>query len=124
MASPQRVARMREEVIKDTSDILRKMKDPRLGFVTVTGAEVTTDMRYVKIFVSVLGEEDAVERSMEALASGAGFVRSEIGKRIRLRHTPEITFRLDRSVQQGARIDQLLADIRRDEESKNAGDDN
>lgn len=111
MASEQRVARMREEVKRDASDIISKMKDPRLGFVTVTDAEVSRDLRYVHIFVSVLGDAQAVEKSMEALRSGTGYVRTEIGRRLQLRHTPEISFKIDESARQGARIDEILAGL-------------
>jgi ribosome-binding factor A len=111
MASEQRVARIREEIRRDASEVISKMKDPRLGFVTVTDAEVTRDLRYVRIFVSVLGDAEAVEKTMIALQSGIGFIRSELGQRLKLRHTPEITFKLDESVQRGASIEALIAQI-------------
>jgi len=116
MASPQRIARVREEVRKEASDILRKMKDPRLGFVTVTGADVSPDLRHVKIYVSVYGDDAETERTMAALLSATGFVRTELGQRIRLRYTPEVVFKLDNSARHGARIEELLADLHRPQE--------
>lgn len=107
----QRVARIREEVKKEASDIIRRLKDPRVGFVTVTDTEVSSDMRYVKIFVSVLGSEEEKQKTMEALHRATGFIRTELGGRIRLRHTPEIHFKFDESIERGARIFELLREV-------------
>lgn len=112
MASAQRIARLREEIKRDVSDILSKMKDPRLGFVTVTDVEVSRDLGYVRIFVSVYGEGDAVEKTWTALKSGTGYVRSELGQRLRLRHVPEIVFKADESAARGQRINSILAQLR------------
>ena len=112
MATQQRVERVREAIKQETSDIIRKMKDPRVSFVTVTDAEVSRDLRHVKIFVSVLGDEEAKKAAMEGLERATGYIHSEIGQRIRLRHTPEILFRLDESIERGARISQLLKELR------------
>ena len=110
---PKRVA---EAIRSEVANILtREMKDPRLGFATVTDVEVSGDLRHVKIFVSVMGDEAQVSETMAALESAQGFIRSEIGKRIRLRHTPEISFRHDTSIQHGARVFQLLQEIRKEE---------
>ena len=73
------------------------------------------DLRHVKIFVSVMGDEAQIVETMAALERAQGFIRSEIGKRIRLRHTPEIVFRHDTSIQHGARVFQLLQEIRKEE---------
>jgi ribosome-binding factor A len=94
---PKRIA---EAIRTEVADILaREMKDPRLGFATVTDVEVSGDLRHVKIFVSVMGDETQVSETMAALESATGFVRTEIGKRVRLRHTPEIVFRHDTSLE-------------------------
>lgn len=107
-----RSSRVAEEIKKEVSVIIsRELKDPRVGFVTVTGVEVTNDLRYAKIFVSVLGSEEDEERSLAALNNAKGLIRSEIGKRIRLRFAPEITFIVDKSLEKGARINQLLAQV-------------
>jgi ribosome-binding factor A len=106
-----------EELLKaEISEILqRELKDPRLGFVTVTEVEVSPDLRHARVFVSVMGDERAREESLEGLKSAAGFVRGELGRRLTMRVTPEIEFRIDSSIEQGARIFELLEQIRKDE---------
>jgi ribosome-binding factor A len=116
MASEQRIARLREEIKRDAGDIIHKMKDPRLGFVTVTDVEVTRDLRYATVYVSIFGESEAVQQSLAALTSGTGFVRSELGKRLKLRYTPELAFKLDESAQRGAAIDALIAKLHQNED--------
>lgn len=111
MSSRQRVQRVREEIKKEVSDIIREMKDPRIGFVSVVDVEVSNDLRHAKIFVSVYGDEAAKKESLAGLEAATGYIRTEIGRRIRLRHTPEIVFRLDSSIERGARINQLLNEI-------------
>lgn len=108
-----RVERVAEAIHAEVADILtREIKDPRLGFATITDVEVSADLRYVKVFVSVMGDKSQAEQTMAALESATGFIRSEIGRRIRLRHTPEITFKLDASIRRGARVFELLKEIR------------
>lgn len=111
MSTRQRVQRIREEIKRAAAEIIRNMKDPRIGFVSVTDVEVSNDLSHVKIFVSVLGDDEAKARTLEGLQAATGFVRSEIGRAVRMRHTPEIVFRLDSSLERGARINQLLAEI-------------
>ncbi|MGE5574393.1 MAG: 30S ribosome-binding factor RbfA [Bacillota bacterium] len=108
-----RVERVAEAIRSEAADILaRGIKDPRLGFATITDVEVSEDLRHVKIFVSVMGDKTQVDETMAALESATGFVRGEIGRRIRLRHTPEIVFRYDTSIRRGARVFELLREIR------------
>ncbi|MGE5592679.1 MAG: 30S ribosome-binding factor RbfA [Betaproteobacteria bacterium] len=112
-----RVERVAEAIRSEVADILaREIKDPRLGFATVTDVEVSDDLRHVKIFVSVMGDKAQVDETMAALESATGFVRSEIGRRIRLRHTPEIVFRYDTSIKRGARVFELLKEIQSEKE--------
>ena len=114
--SSLRPSRVAEEIKKEVSVVIpREIKDPRLGFVTVTGVEVTNDLRYAKIFVSILGSDEDEAKSLSALSSAKGLVRSEIGKRIRLRFTPEITFVIDKSLDKGARINELLSQVKTEE---------
>lgn len=108
-----RANRVAEEIKKEITKMLRdEIKDPRIGFVTVTGVEVTPDIRYAKVFVSVYGDADTQEQSLDALEKAKGFVRSEIGKRIRLRYAPEVSFKLDTSIEYGARIMKLLEEVK------------
>lgn len=115
---PDRVkAAIREEV----SNILqRDLKDPRLGFATVTDVDISGDLQHVKIYVSILGEEESRTETMKALESAKGYIRSEIGRRVPLRLTPEISFEYDESIERGARILKLIEEVqsgRNDEES-------
>lgn len=81
------------EQMKKLGDIIsRKIKDPRIGFVTVTDVQVSGDLQIAKVYISVLGDEEQKENTLKGLAKAKGFIRSEIGQRIRLRKTPEITF--------------------------------
>ena len=86
------------------------MNDPRLGFVTVTGVDLSKDMEHARVFVSILGSETARASSLEALASAAGFLRRELAHRLNLRRTPDLKFILDLSGDRGERIEQLLHD--------------
>lgn len=98
---------MREEI----ADILmHKIKDPRIGFVTVTGVEVSDDLRHAKTFVSIYKEEGR-ETTLKAIESAKGFIRRELGKRMRLRFLPELIFRLDKSIEYGNKIDRILKEI-------------
>ncbi|BBN98699.1 30S ribosome-binding factor RbfA [Sporolactobacillus terrae] len=104
-----RTHRVAEQMKKEMSDIIgNRIKDPRVGFVTVTGVDVTGDLQEATVYISVLGDEDKKQASLERLNKAKGFVRSEIGKRIRLRKTPEISFKVDESVEYGSHIDQLI----------------
>lgn len=111
--------KLQELFKEETSAILqRRLRDPRIGFVSVTDVELSPDLRHAKIFVSVLGDEEAKRRTMEGLERAAGFVRSELGRRITLRHTPEILFRLDDSIERGTRITALLREAARQDFSQ------
>lgn len=112
MASPQRVEKLRELIREEVSEIIhRSLKDPRIGFASVTDVELSSDLRHAKIYVSVLGGEQERQRTMEALQSAVGFVRTELAKRIRIYRAPEIQFRLDRSIERGTRVMELLREI-------------
>ncbi|MCU9593049.1 30S ribosome-binding factor RbfA [Caldibacillus thermolactis] len=105
-----------EQMKKELSDIIsRKLKDPRVGFVTVTDVEVSGDLQQATVFISVLGDDKKKEETLIGLSKAKGFIRSEIGKRIRLRKTPEIFFEFDESIDYGNRIETLLNQIQREE---------
>lgn len=107
-----RVGRVGEQIKKELSVILQsEFKDPRLGFVTVTGVDVTNDLSQARVYLSVLGDEEEKMETLRALAKGTGYLRSELGRRIRLRHVPELIFKLDASVEYGSRIEELLQQI-------------
>jgi ribosome-binding factor A len=105
---PERLAEeMREEIARM---IASELKDPRLGFVTVTRVEVAHDLRYARVHVGVLGDEAEREKSLTALRSGAGFIRRELGRRLRIHHSPEIDFRYDKGIDATDRVARLLAE--------------
>ena len=111
---PERVATlMRREV----ADILRnKLRDPRLSeWVSVTDVEVTADLSSAKIFVSILPEGEEREKALRALSGAAAFVRRELAPRLGLREVPDIRFKLDSSIERGARVDELLKRLERGE---------
>ncbi|MEW9676671.1 30S ribosome-binding factor RbfA [Lentibacillus sp. L22] len=110
--SDLRANRVAEQMKKELGDILsRKIKDPRVGFVTVTDVEVTGDLQQAKIFISVLGGEQQKHDTLVGLAKAKGFIRTEIGHRIRLRKTPEIAFEFDKALEKGNRIETILRDL-------------
>lgn len=112
MAKQLRIEKLQELIRQEMSKIISNdIKDPRIGFVTVTGVEMTGDLREAKIFVSVMGSPDDVKTSLEGLNSALGFIRREIGQRIRLRFTPEISFALDTSLNYGEHIQKLLLQV-------------
>ena len=88
--------------------IQRQVRDPRLGLVTVTDVDVTPDLRLAHIYVSVMGGDDEVKQALAGLKSATGFFRHELGGALSLRFIPELSFRLDKSLEQGLHIDQLL----------------
>lgn len=105
-----RTSRIAEEIKRELSDLIRNhIKDPRLPeFVSVTAVKVTKDLRYAKVYVSVLGDEGKKKDTLAALESAAGFIRHEIGQRINLRYTPEFSFKLDDSIEHGMYLSKLI----------------
>ncbi len=107
-----RTNRIGEEIKKELSILLqREMKDPRIGFVTVTGVEVTSDLQLAKVYVSVFGSAEQKEDSLKGLQKAKGFLRTEIGRRIKLRHVPDLVFKMDTSIDYGNKIDSILREI-------------
>jgi ribosome-binding factor A len=116
----ERVAEgIREEV---ATFLAEDAKDPRIvGLVTVTGVDVTRDLRHAKVFVSILGSDEERQATLEGLDSAASHLRSRIGRALRLRVAPEITFRYDESIARAAKIEALLAELREPPPSGNDG---
>ncbi|MFA5357056.1 MAG: 30S ribosome-binding factor RbfA [Candidatus Omnitrophota bacterium] len=108
-----RYDRVAEALKREIGNIIQfELKDPRLGFITVTGVEITPDLRYAKVFFSVLGKEDEHKKTKEALDSALGFIRKLVGERIRLRFVPEISFKEDRSIEYSIKIEEALNEIK------------
>lgn len=103
--------RLAERIKTEVGDVLRRLKDPRLGFASVVAVDLSGDLRHARVFVSVLGDDAAKQATMAALEHARGHVRTEVGRRVRMRHTPEIQFVLDESIEHGARISRLLREM-------------
>lgn len=115
----KRADRVSEAIKREVSVMLgQEVKDPSIHFVTVTIVETTDDLRHAKIFVSILGDEKTRQESMEGLERAKGFLRGELGRRLQLRYTPEIQFRLDTSLDHAMKIKGLLNQIKSAEEKK------
>ena len=91
--------------------LLREIKDPRIGFVTITGVTVSPDARHARVFVSVLGDDSARAATLQALQSASGFVQRSLFKNLGLRHSPAVAFHLDDSMERGERIERVLKRI-------------
>ena len=100
---------MREEI---SEILLKDLKDPRIGFVTITKVAVTDDLRQAKVYYSVFGGEQEKEDSLQGLESATGYIKRELGRRMRLKYMPEITFHFDDSLEYGAHIEKLLRDVK------------
>ncbi|MDA8089900.1 MAG: 30S ribosome-binding factor RbfA [Nitrospiraceae bacterium] len=107
----KRVADLLRQEISDI--ILRRLKDPRMGFVTVVDVSITDDLKLARVYVSSL-KEDEREQMIEILNAAKSFIRQELGRRVKMKSTPDLEFRLDTSLQYGNRIDQLLKEIKGD----------
>ncbi|TMW73250.1 30S ribosome-binding factor RbfA [Alteribacter natronophilus] len=104
-----RANRIGEQIKKELTDIIqREIKDPRVGFVTVTAVDVTGDLQQATAFITVYGDDTQRSETLEGLSKATGFIRSEIGKRIQIRKTPELYFKFDESIERGNRIEELL----------------
>jgi ribosome-binding factor A len=110
----QRVGDLLREEIADI--ILNKLKDPRIGFVTVTGVDVTDDLKMAYIYISVFKEEEK-KSTLDILNSAKSFIRSQLAGRLRMRAVPSIDFRLDSSIEYGSKIDKLLDEVKKKDES-------
>ncbi len=114
----KRAERVADQIRMEVADILaRKIKDPRIGFITVTDVDLSPDLRVARVYVTSLHEGGPKGFALEGLANASGFVRGELGRRLELRYTPELIFCQDGSRQQGNRIDQLLDSLHRDDDS-------
>lgn len=111
---------LREEI---SHIILREMKDPRIGFVSVTDVEVSGDLRHAKVFISVYGTETEKEETMQGLQKARGYVRKLVGDRIKIHHTPELLFRYDDSIEHGVHISEIINDLKENGEIKESDSD-
>ena len=103
-----RVADALREAIADL--VLREIKDPRVGMITLTGVRVSADLRHARVYFSVLGDAARRAQCLEGLRSAAGFIRTQLARRLNLRVVPEVTFEFDPSLEQAERVSRLLKD--------------
>lgn len=108
MAS-RRVERLNEQLKREITEIVRnEVKDPRIGFATITAVRTSPDLSFARVYVSVFGEDAAKEQTVEGLQAAAPFIRGELGRRLHIRRIPELRFELDRSLEHAMRIERLL----------------
>lgn len=111
--------RINGEVQRELSNIIRELKDPRVGIMTtVTGVEVAPDLKTCKAYISVLGDEQAKADTMAGLKSAAGFIRRELARTVNLRNTPEIRFIMDESIEYGMKMSKIIDDMEAKEQSE------
>ena len=109
---PNRIKRVNEACKEALSEVLQKeIKDPRIGFVTVTKVEVTPDLHQAKVWISVLGDNEEVEENLRGMEKAKGFIRRELGRRVRIRYTPELKFYLDQGAETSERVQDLLHNL-------------
>jgi ribosome-binding factor A len=112
-----RADRVAELIKQEVSDIIsRKLNDPRIGFTSVTAVDIGEDLQNASIYVSVFGSDEQKQNTMNALSSATRFVRGELGHRLQLRDVPEIHFKLDESIEKGARVFEIINKLHKEEE--------
>lgn len=116
-----RVRRVAEQIKKDIGSIINfEIKDPGItGITSVTDVELSRDLRHAVVYISIYGSDREKDKTLQALNRATGFIRSEVGKRIRLRHTPEINFILDNSIEYGAYIERVIKSLKEEENDGN-----
>jgi ribosome-binding factor A len=119
-----RLKRVGDLIQREISEIIeRELKDPRIGMVTITGATVSADLRHARIYFSVYGDEKDQERTRIGLESARYFIQGQIGRRLRLKYTPELSFHFDESLEYGFFIDKILKELREDDDEGHEGGD-
>ena len=118
-----RIGRINEEIRKELSTLLRTVKDPRVseGMLTITRVDTTSDLRYARVYISVL-DKDQEKDVLKGLKSAGGFLRRELGRALQLRYTPELQFIADDSIQHGAHILEILRQVERQDEARDDPD--
>jgi len=108
----KRSDRLGELILAEISELTaREIKDPRIGFVTFTRVDMSDDLHYAKVYISVIGSPPEKARTLQGLSSAMGYIRRHLGRALHLRYTPELTFLLDESLEHGAKIAQLLRQL-------------
>jgi ribosome-binding factor A len=108
----ERVQKLAQEVL---GEAIQNLKDPRVGFTTVTAVRVTRDLRYARVFISVLGSHEEQDETMKGLKSATPFLRTQLGREMRVRYLPELTFELDHGPEEADRLERLLHKLHEEE---------
>ena len=112
---PERVERVSEACKEARSEIVHdELKDPRIGFITITAVELSVDLKKAKVWVSIYGTDEEGQRSLEVLKRAESHIRGELGKRLRLKYLPELAFKLDHTAEQSMRIERIIKEMKRD----------
>ena len=115
MASTHRVNRVRGLLTRELSDIIRRLKDPRIRFVTVVDTELSKDLRYAKMFISVIGSPEEQQAALTALENALGYIRREVAQRVQLRVAPEIRVVYDHTLERAAELTALIDSLQQDD---------
>lgn len=117
--SVDRLSKLSEQIKKEISYIIQnEIKDPRVPMLTsVVNVEVTRDLRYAKVYVSVFGDEEKKAKCIEGLKSASGYIRKEVGSRMDIRYIPELIFEIDRSIEYGMHIDKVLKEMKKNNDT-------
>lgn len=122
--SGHRTERLGDEIREEVARILAAgLKDPRIGFVTITRVDLTGDLRNARVYVGVLGDQGQREKTLAGLRQAAGFIRRELGRRVHVRHIPELDFRYDSGLDATDRVAQLLEETKAQPTSDDPGDE-
>jgi ribosome-binding factor A len=113
----ERMRRVNESVRQVLSIAVGELKDPRIGFVTVTGVETSPDLRHAKVFVSVMGSEDKQQRTLEGLTAAHGVLQARLARELRMKRTPQLAFQYDQSVERGVRMTKLINELAPDDDA-------
>jgi ribosome-binding factor A len=111
----ERMRRVNEAIREALAEALVDLKDPRIGFVTITGVKTSTDLRHARVFVSVLGNERKREKTLQGLESAHGVLQAKLASELRLKRTPQLVFEYDPSVEEGVRMSQLIDELAPDD---------
>jgi ribosome-binding factor A len=114
--STQRMEKVQKVAREILGESIQTLKDPRIGFATVTAVKITSDLRHARVFVSVLGSEEEREATMAGLKSAAPVLRSELGRQMRIKYLPDLTFELDEGPDVAARLEELIKKIHGNEQ--------
>ena len=114
----ERMRRVNMALKEVLSEGIGELKDPRIGFVTVTGVAASPDLRHAKVFVSVLGSERARDATLAGLRSSHGVLQSKVNRELRLKRTPQLTFEYDQTVERGVRLSRLIDELAPDQHSQ------